>query len=127
MKKSGGKVNVFKKKGSNNYYFQVMINGRRVVESTRESDIRKASKKAEERRMELKLELDYTFYLKKVLKLVETMGSKEKNKALLHSITELNKAFDKRVLLEEAFDLFKKNRENGVLHRQLPLPTAACG
>ena len=64
-------VKVFKKKGSKNYYFQIVINGRRIVESTRTNSLREASKRAEERCMELKLDLDWHFYLKQVIKKVE--------------------------------------------------------
>lgn len=107
MKKSGRMVNVFKKKGSANYYFQVMINGHRIVESTRRSDKNEALKKAEERCMELKLGMDYSFYLKKVIKLVNEMEPKERDAALRKSIEELNAEIVKRVTLDEAFDLFK--------------------
>ena len=59
-------VKVFKKSGSKNYYFQIVVDGRRVVESTRTKVLRDAMKRAEERIMELKLKLDYSFYLKKM-------------------------------------------------------------
>lgn len=115
MKKAGRIVNVFKKKGSRNYYFQIVINGRRIVESTRESDRQEALKKAEERCMELKLNVDFFFYLKKVIKLVNEMEPKERDEALKTAISELNGEFVKRVTLDEAFDLFKtKPRKRSV-------------
>ena len=108
VKKTGKIVNVFKKKGSRNYYFQIMINGRRIVESTRESDIRAARKKAEERCMELKLNVDCFFYLKKVIKMLEMMPPAEKEEALKRSIDELNGIVVRHVTLEDAYELFRK-------------------
>lgn len=101
-------VSVFKKRGSRNYYFQVMINGRRIVESTRTNSLREATKKAEERCMQLKLDLDWYFYLKQVIKKVEILEPEEKEAALRSAIEELNSIKVKTVAMEDTFELFKK-------------------
>jgi len=100
-------VKVFKKKGSRNYYFQIMVNGNRIVESTRESDSRKAQKRAEKRCMELKLNLDWYFYLQQVIKKVCLLEPEAKEAALNTAIEELNNINAKAVALEDVFELFK--------------------
>ncbi|MBP5406653.1 site-specific integrase [bacterium] len=111
-------VRVFRKNGSKNYYFQVMINGRRIVESTRTSSFRKASKIAEERTMELKLDLDWYFYLKQVIKKVNLLDPEAKEAALRSAIEELNGIKVKTVTLEEAFGLFRtKPRKRTISER----------
>lgn len=111
-------VKVFKKKGSKNYYFQIMIGGRRIVESTRTSSFREAAKRAEERSMELKLNLDWHFYLKQVIKKLSFLTPEEKEAALLSAIEELNSIKVKSVALEDAFELFqKKPRKRAISER----------
>ena len=100
-------VRVFKKKGSKNYYFQVMIGGRRIVESTKTSLFREASKIAESRSMELKLDLEWDFYLKQVIKRINMLEPEAKEAALRNAIEELNDIKVKKVQLEEAFELFR--------------------
>ncbi len=111
-------VRVFKKNGSKNYYFQVMIGGRRIVESTRTSSFREASKIAEARIMELKLNLDWDFYLKQVIKKINMLEPEAKDAALCCAIEELNDIKVKKVTLEEAFELFKtKPRKRTISER----------
>ena len=111
-------VRLFKKTGSKNYYFQIMLNGKRIVESTRMSNLREAAKRAEERCMELKLNLNYYFYLEKAIKMLELMSPEEKEEALKRSIEELNSVAVKNVTLEEAFGLFsKKPRKRSISKR----------
>lgn len=111
-------VKVFKKKGSKNYYFQIMIGGRRIVESTRTNSLRDASKRAEARCMELKLNLDWYFYLQQVIKKVDMLEPEAKEAALLRAIEELNSIKVKTVALEDAFELFKaKPRKRTISER----------
>ena len=100
-------VKVFKKSGSKNYYFQIVVDGRRVVESTRTKVLRDAMKRAEERIMELKLKLDYSFYLKKMIKMVDVLSPNEKEEAIRWALGELNSVIVKKVKLDDAFELFK--------------------
>lgn len=101
-------VRLFKKTGSRNYYFQIMLNGKRIVESTRISNLRDAAKRAEERCMELKLNLNYYFYLEKAIKMLDLMPPEEKEEALKRSIEELNSIAVRTVTLEDAYELFRK-------------------
>ena len=111
-------VRLFKKTGSKNYYFQIMLNRKRIVESTRMSNLREAAKRAEERCMELKLNLNYYFYLEKAIKMLELMSPEEKEEPLKRSIEELNSVAVKNVTLEEAFGLFsKKPRKRSISKR----------
>ena len=100
-------VRVFRKKGSQNYYFQIMINGKRIVESTRTRSFREASKRADERCMELKLNMDWYFYLKQVIKKINLLDPDAKDAAVQSAIEVLNDVKVKTLTLEEAFDLFK--------------------
>ncbi len=95
-----------------------MINGRRIVESTRTNSLREASKRAEERCMELKLDLDWHFYLKQVIKKVNMLEPEAKESALIAAIEELNAVKVKAVALEDAFELFKaKPRKRTISER----------
>lgn len=113
-----GMVKVFRKKGSRNYYFQVVINGRRIVESTRTNSLREASKRADERCMELKLDLDWYFYLQQVIKKVSMLEPEAKEAALFRAIEELNSVKVRTVALCDAFELFKaKPRKRTISER----------
>ena len=101
-------VRLFRKSGSKNYYFQIMVNGRRISESTRTSIFKEAEKRAEERCMELKLGLDYYFYIKKLVGIIGELDPKEKDIAISTAITELNSIVVKKVTIHDAFDLFRK-------------------
>lgn len=111
-------VTVFKKKGSKNYYFQVMVKGRRIVESTRTSSIREASKIADARCMELKLNLDWYFYLKQAIKKINMLDPDAKEAAVYSAIEELNSIKVRTLALWDAFELFKaKPRKRAVSER----------
>lgn len=111
-------VTVFKKKGSKNYYFQVMVKGRRIVESTRTSSIREASKIADARCMELKLNLDWYFYLKQAIKKINMLDPDAKEAAVYSAIEELNGIKVRTLALWDAFELFKaKPRKRAVSER----------
>ncbi|MBR4489473.1 site-specific integrase [bacterium] len=118
QKENENVVRLFKKTGSRNYYFQIMLNGKRIVESTRMSNLKDAAKRAEERCMELKLNLNYYFYLEKAIKMLELMSPEERDEALKRSIEELNSIIVKNVTLEETFGLFsKKPRKRSISKR----------
>lgn len=108
-------VRLFKKDGSKNYYFQIVVNGRRISESTRTSIFKDALKKAEERCMELKLGLDYYFYIKKLVAIIGELDPKEKDTAISAAIAALNGIVVKKVTIQDAFELFKtKPRKRSV-------------
>lgn len=112
-------VTVFKKKGSKNYYFQVMVKGRRIVESTRTSSIREASKIADARCMELKLNLDWYFYLQQMMKKIDLLDPDAKEAALYTAIEELNSVKVRTVALRDAFELFKAKPRKRVISERV--------
>ena len=112
-------VAVFKKKGSKNYYFQVMVKGRRIVESTRTSSIREASKIADARCMELKLNLDWYFYLQQVVKKINLLDPDSKEAAVQSAIEELNNIRVKTVALCDAFELFRAKPRKRVISERV--------
>lgn len=112
-------VTVFKKKGSKNYYFQVMVKGRRIVESTRTSSIREAAKIADARCMELKLNLDWYFYLQQMMKKIEMLDPDAKEAAVHSAIEELNSIKVRTVALWDAFELFKAKPRKRVISERV--------
>jgi integrase len=82
------------------------------------SNLKDAAKRAEERCMELKLNLNYYFYLEKAIKMLGLMSPEERDEALKRSIEELNSIIVKNVTLEETFGLFsKKPRKRSISKR----------
>ena len=116
-------VKVFKKKGSGNYYFQVVINGKRTVESTRTNSLREATKRAEERCMELKLDTDWYFYLKLVIKKVSMLDPEAKEAALITAIEELNNVKVKTVSMSDTFELFRAKPRKSSKFMRLAVPS----
>ena len=112
-------VTVFKKKGSKNYYFQVMVKGRRIVESTRTSSIREAAKIADARCMELKLNLDWYFYLQQAIKKINLLDPESKEAAVHSAIEEFNNIRVKTVALWDAFELFRAKPRKRVISERV--------
>ena len=112
-------VTVFKKKGSKNYYFQVMVKGRRIVESTRTSSICEAAKIADARCMELKLNLDWYFYLQQAVKKINLLDPGSKEAAVQSAIEELNSIKVRTVALYDAFELFRAKPRKRVISERV--------
>jgi integrase len=95
------------KKKSKVYYFQVMINGKRIVESTGEVNKNLAVKKAVARERELRGGTDYLSALKSLISCLDNLSVEERDAARNECIQKIVEGTALKMKLEEAFDSYK--------------------
>lgn len=96
-----------KSKKSKVYYFQVMVDGKRVVESTGEKNYNLAVKKAATREKELKGGTDFRSVLKSLLDTLDNLPVKERDAARNECIEKIVEGTILKMKLEDAFAAFR--------------------
>lgn len=110
-------VKPFKMGNRKNYYFQVMVNGKRIVESTGEKVYNKALKKALERERDLKNQVDYIIHLKRLSECIALLSSEEKEIAINECIQNISASSQLKMKLENAYTSFIEKPRNATVSK----------
>jgi len=108
-------VKPFKMNERKNYYFQVMIDGKRIVESTGETKYPLAVKKATERVNELRGKSNYQEALKRLIDCLNCLQVEERDNARNDCMEKINEGTIFKMKLEEAFSAYKERRKTRVV------------
>jgi integrase len=98
----------FKMKDRKNYYFQVMVDGKRIVESTGETNYNSALKKATERISELRGNANYQEALKRLIDCINTLPVDTRDSVRNDCMQMINEGTIFKLRLETVFDTYKK-------------------
>jgi integrase len=110
-------VKPFKMGNRKNYYFQVMINGNRIVESTGETFYNKAIKKAAERTRELKNQEDYSIHLKRLVECVALLPMEKQEPAIRECLQLISSSSQTKMTLENVYASFIEKPRNATASR----------
>lgn len=101
-------VKPFKPQGKKTYLFEVMVNGKRVKESTKETNFNKAQKVANLRVAELRKGADYRTQLTRLTESLKSLPEEMKESALQDCITSLLDERPVKIELQEVLPEFLK-------------------
>jgi|GEM_PF-1462141 len=99
-------VKPFKPKGKKTYLFEVMINGKRVKESTKETNFNKAQKAANQRTAELREGTDYRIQLIRLTESLNCLPEEKKVEALQDCVKFLFNERSAKIELQEVLPEF---------------------
>ena len=111
-------VNPYKMKGKKNYYFQVMINGKRIRESTGEPNYNLALKKATARVNELRGNTNYQEALKRLIDCLNSLPVEERDTARSECMQMINEGTIFKTRLEDVFPMYKDDLKKRRLSRR---------
>lgn len=108
-------VKPFKRKGRKHYYFQVMINNQRIIESTGEVKYNPALKKATERVRELKGEAGYRDALESLINCLSNIPESSRDGAINECVKRINEGALNRMKLCDVLDAYRSKPRNSLV------------